>query len=374
MKALLLLTLIAFIPVFHAGFDYGYEFGYVETNGIQAIVNLYNISLQPGSPDISIQENVCLNLNGSNIFVQNVIQPTILTKNGYDTLWETSIFYNGSYHEYFYSNIVGHTFNITTIWTNSSDMLRIEFFISNTTLTLNKTCVLEGKFIGIVYSSYDTGTVIGGYGNGAIAGLAKGFNVSIKEYYRYDKNWYIPPVAYSGISSTGESATNGYAYFSHETVWITYGNAGTQELYNFSVVIVNNTLYTFPRNSLWLANGRFFVNSTALENVTIRPFYYFNYSFIPKKRILINFSNYTEVDCVNSKSFYLPYPEVVYFHKDGECIGEFIGATVTHNVTKIITSIIHKSSANLLNKIIKIGSISIFFIILIILLFRKKYI
>ncbi|AWR96023.1 hypothetical protein DFR85_12335 [Acidianus brierleyi] len=373
MKALLLLTLIVFIPVFHAGFNYGYEFGYVETNGIQAIVNLYNISLQLGSPDISIQENVCLNLNGSNIFVQNVIQPMMLTKNGYDTQWETSIYYNGSYYEYFYSSIVGRTFNITTIWTNTSNMLRIEFFISNTTLTLNKTCVLKGKFIGIVYSGYDTGTVIGGYGNGAVAGLAKGFNISIKEYYRYNKNWYVPPVAYSGIPSTGESATNGYAYFSNGKVWITYGNAGMQKLYNFSVVIVNNTLYTFPRGSLWLANGRFFVNSTALENVTIRPFYYFNYSFIPEKRILINFNNYTEVDCVNGKSFYLPYPEVVYFYKNGKCVGEFIGAIVIHNVTKITTSITHQSSVNLVYKAIRIGSIGILFVILIILLFRKKY-
>lgn len=372
-KALFLLTLIIFIPTVYAGYNYGYEFGYVETNGIQSIVSLYNISLEPGSPSISIQENVCLNLNGSNVFVQNVIQPVNLTRDGYDIQWETSIYYNGSYHIYSHSDITGYTFNITTIWTNSSNKLYVVFFISNTTLTLNETCILEGKFLGIIYSGYETGTVIGGYGNGAIAGLAKGFNISIKEYYRYNNNWYVPPVAYSGFSSTGESATNGYAYFNNGTVWVTYGNAGIQELYNFSVVIVNNTVYTFPRDSLWIANGRFFVNSTPLENVTIRPFYYFNYSFIPKKEILINFNNYTKIDCIKSKSFYLPYPEVVYFYENGSCVGKFIGAIITHNLTSITTSIVHVTYTNLVDKIVKIVSIGILFVALIFLLFRKRY-
>ncbi|AEE94586.1 conserved hypothetical protein [Acidianus hospitalis W1] len=377
MKVLFLLViLIIFIPTVYAGYDYGYEFGYVQTCGIQSIVSLYNISLEPGSPGISIQENVCLNINGSNVFVQNVIEPVMLTRYGYDVIWTTSVYYDGAYHMFCHSGIIGYTFNITTIWTNTSNALCIEFFISNTTLTLNKTCVIMGKFFGIIYSGYNAGTVIGGYGNSAVAELAKGFNVSIREYYRYNNNWYVPPVAYSGVWSTGESAINGYAYFSKGTVWITYGNAGIQELYNFSVVIVNNTVYTFPRGSLWIANGRFFVNFTPLENVTIRPFYYFNYSFIPKKEILISFDNYTEIDCVKSKSFYLPFPEVVYFYENGSCVGKFISTNITYIASMVQSSytksIAHTINVNKTDKI-AIVIIGILFITLIFLLFRKRY-
>jgi hypothetical protein len=374
MRSLILLFIILLLalPIFYANsYDYGYEFGYVEMNGIQSIINLYNISLEPGSPGISIQENVCLNLNGNNIFVQNVIQPTSLTRNGYNVDWETSVYYNGSYHEYIYTDIVGREFNLTTVWTNTSNELNVTFYMSNTTLTLNKTYSFPGKLIGVVYSGYTTGTVVAGYGNGAIAGLAKGFNVSIEEYYKYN-GWYVPPIAYSGLPSTGEKAVNGYAYYSHGKVWVVYGNAGVQELYNFSVVIVNDTVYTFPRDSLWLDNGKFFVNSTPLENATIRPFCYYNYSFVPEKKILLSFSNATEIDCVKSKSFYLPHPEVVYFYKDGKCIGEFIGAVTIKNTTTITTSII-RTTTNLISKSIKICSILILFVTLIFLLLRKRH-
>lgn len=56
--------------------NYGYEFGYVEMEGIQSIITMYNISLASGSPMISVQQNIYLNVNGESTFVQNVIQPT----------------------------------------------------------------------------------------------------------------------------------------------------------------------------------------------------------------------------------------------------------------------------------------------------------
>ncbi|WP_009991422.1 hypothetical protein [Saccharolobus solfataricus] len=323
---LFLFLFIILIPIVNAGYDYGYEFGYVNMNGIQAIVTLYNISLQPGSPPISIQQNVCLNLNGSEILVQNVIIPLILTAtNQYEINWVNSVFYNGSYHTFSYSFVVGNTFNLTTVWVNSSDKLVITFYLSNCSTSLNRTYVLYGNYIGVVYSGYDAGTVIVGFRNGATADFVKGFNVSIQEFYRYDNSWYVPPVAYSGYSNTGESATNGYAYFYDGKVWVIYGNASTQMLYNFSVIIVNNTIFTFPKGSLWLSDGNFFTDSIPLKgNLIISPFYYFNYSFSTKKQILLKFNNYTVVDGIKGKAFYLPSSENVYIRENGKCVMEFI--------------------------------------------------
>ncbi|WP_238699198.1 hypothetical protein [Saccharolobus sp. E5-1-F] len=325
---LLFLSMIL-VPTVYAGYDYGYEFGYVNMNGIQAIVTLYNISLQPGSPTISVQENLCLNLNGSNIFVQNVIIPSILTKAGYEVEYINSIFYNGTYHIFSYYYLVGRSFNLTTVWFNTSDKLLITFYISNGSVSLNKTWVLYGNYLGIVYSGYDAGTVVVGYGNGATAYLGKGFNVSISEFYRYNNGWYVPPIAYSGYPITGESALNGYAYYYNGEVWVTYGNASDQMLYNFSVIIVNNTIFTFPKGSLWLANGRFFTNSIPFkEDLIISPFYYFNHSFIAKKQLLLKFNNYTEIDGIKGKTFFLPTSENVYIKENGKCIAMFLNQSI----------------------------------------------
>ncbi|BDC17481.1 hypothetical protein [Acidianus sp. HS-5] len=325
---LFLFLSLALIP---QGYSYGYEFGYVETNGIQAIVSLYNLSVN-SLYWVSIQQNVCLNFNGTSIFVQNVIQPYLHLRHGYEIAWQTSLYYDGSYHIHTFTYLEGTTFNITTAWSNTSCKLIIDFYISNGSVTENYTCVLVGKFIDVIYNGYSTGTVVVGYACGETAYLGKGFNVSIEEFYKYDGRWYVPPIAYSGYPNTGESAFCGCTYYYDGKAWVVYGHGGVKQLYNFSVVIVNNTVYTFPRGSLWLVNGKPFVNCTKCFGV-INPFSYFNYSFFPKKEILLCFHNCTEVDGVKGRVFYLPFPEEVYLNEDGKCVSLFVNKNITANLS-----------------------------------------
>ncbi|MCY0860618.1 MAG: hypothetical protein OWQ54_09335 [Sulfolobaceae archaeon] len=308
--------------------NYGYEFGYVKMNGIMSIITMYNLSVAISSPMISIQQNICLNVNGENVFVQNVIQPLTVNK----SIWITSVYYNGYYNTTSFSYLIGSEINLTTIWTPEGNTTIITFYASNGTLTFDKTYTLKGRFIGVIYDGYIIGTVVGGYGNGATAYLAKGFNISIVSFYEYNGSWYVPPVAYSGYPNTGENAFNGTAYYYDGKVWVVYGNSsGPQLLYNFSVVVVNNTVYTFPPNSLWvLNNGResFFVNKTSFENgAELSPFMIINHTFVLEKKIELVFPQPVEIDGVRSKVFYLPSPEAVYIDEGGKLVAEYINSS-----------------------------------------------
>ncbi|AOL17263.1 hypothetical protein BFU36_11720 [Sulfolobus sp. A20] len=317
--------------------NYGYEFGYVRMNGIQSIIKMYNLSVTSGSPSISIQQNINLNINGEDTFVQNVVQPLTINK----SMWTTSIYYNGHFTVSFFSYLIGSEINLTTIWAPKGNITTITFYASNGTSTFNKSYVLEGKFMDIIYDGYTIGTVVGGYGNGETAYLAKGFNISIATFYEYNGSWYVPPVVYSGFPNTGEQAFNGKAYFYDGKVWVVYGNvSGPQLLYNFSVVIVNNTVYTFPPNSLWVLNNqRFFENQTSFEiGDKLSPFMTINYTFILEKKIELTFPQPVEIDGVKSKVFYLPCPETVYIDEGGKLIAEYVNSSINFSSLSYTTS------------------------------------
>ncbi|WP_062421915.1 hypothetical protein [Sulfolobus acidocaldarius] len=315
--------------------NYGYEFGYVEMEGIQSIITMYNISLASGSPMISVQQNIYLNVNGESTFVQNVIQP--LTNN--ESIWTTSVYYNGHYDVSRLSYLMGNEINLTTIWTPEGNNTVITFYASDGTSTFEKTYILEGKFLDIIYDGYTIGTVVAGYGNGEISYLAKGFNISIVSLYKYNGSWYVPPVAYSGWVNTGERAYNGTAYYYNGRVWVVYGNVTSpQLLYNFSVVIVNNTVYTFPPDSLWVSNGEhFFENQTPFDSGDrVSPFMTINYTFALEKKIELSFPQPVEIDGVRSKVFYLPSPETVYIDEGGRLVAEYVNSSI--NFTSINSS------------------------------------
>jgi len=388
--AILLITSLS-APLLQVGlisnsYDYGYEFGYVDADGVEALITFYNTSLAHVSPYFSVQENVCLNL-GASVFVQNVItcsytveQYPVLSVNKTFT-WETSIF-DGEYHITSHP-VEGNRFNLTTTWTNTSNGTLITFYESNFTESNKVTCLVPLHFLSVIYPGYYAGTVVAGYGNSVTAYLGEGFNVSIQQFYRYQHQWFVPPVAFSGYPNTGESAFNGSAHFYDGKVWVTWGNEGIQELYNYSVVIVNDSVYTFPQGSLWFQNGKPFVNSTD-DYGEIAPFFYFNHSFSPQKRIQLSFSTPTVIDGVKGETFYLPFPEYVYERENGSCIPLYISSNVTFQENQSSSSFSKGNSSTNPSaivtqgtnglKLIKFSILIAFFIfnVIAILLLRKK--
>ncbi|WP_149564607.1 hypothetical protein [Sulfuracidifex tepidarius] len=344
--------------------DYGYEFGYVYMNGIQSIINVYNCSVSPGSPPISIQENTCLNADGTYLFVQNVVYYYLG-----ETCWETSIEENGNYVTS-YQRVEGNTFNLTTTWDNESGKLEITFMFSNFTWSSKVTRVVDVPLTSVVYVGRNAGTVIGGYGNSLTSTLGKGFNVSIREYFEWNGKWYVPPVAFSGYQITGESAENGSATFYDGKVWVTHGDAGVQELYNYSVVVVNGTFFTFPPGSLWYADGIPFVNSTSLGSVA--PFCFFNHSFSGRE-IRVVFSAPVMIDGVVSRVFYLPSPETVYLRNGTKCEPMYFSSNVTvnpiSNASSSSSTRVSKASVDESNVSVKGGGISLPVKVLIFILF-----
>ncbi|MCI2414200.1 MAG: hypothetical protein MPF33_02935 [Candidatus Aramenus sp.] len=326
MKALFLLTLLALLPPIALAFsstNYGYEFGYVPLNGLQSLVEVYNLSLAPGSPDISVQQNVCINVGGQGVFVQNVLHP--LPGEG---CWETSVYYNGEYNYTGFSPVKGSWFNLTTVWYAKGDDTVVEFYFSNGTVKEERTYVLQGEYLGVVYDGYTIGTVVAGYGNGAIAYLAKGFNVSIESFYLLNGSWYVPPLAWSGWENTGESAVGGKAYYYDGRVWVVYGNSTSpQLLYNVSAVIVNNTVHVFPRGSLWEVDGKYLTNETEfVEGEVLKPLGT-NYSFVAEKEIVLEFPEQVAVDGVKGDVFYLPSPETVYVREGDKCVAVYVNSS-----------------------------------------------
>ncbi|WOE49771.1 hypothetical protein RQ359_001252 [Sulfuracidifex metallicus DSM 6482 = JCM 9184] len=389
---LLILTPLTYVSllqgeVMSSSYDYGYEFGYVHADGVEALITFYNTSLAYVSPYFSVQENVCLNL-GVPAFVQNVISCsyTIEQYPNYSVnktfTWETSIFFDGEYHITSHQ-VEGNRFNLTTTWINTNNGTLITFCESNFTDSNKVTCLVPLHFLAIIYPGYYAGTVISGYGNSATAYLGKGFNVSIQQFYRYHGEWFVPPVAFSGYPNTGESAVNGSAHFYDGKVWVTWGNEGIQELYNYSVVIVNDSVYTFPQNSLWFQNGKPFINNTN-DCGEIAPFFYFNHSFSPQKRIQLRFARPTVVDGVKGETFYLPFPEYVYERENGSCIPLYVSSNMTFqscqssflnkatSSTSSSTSLTQESNGLKLIKFSILIAFFIFNIVAIVLLKRKK--
>ncbi len=320
---------------FSSGYDYGYEFGYVNASGVQSVVHLYNVNVVMGSPGISIQENVCLNV-GYNVFVQNVIRPEELLRGTYSVQWQTSVFC-GIYKTY-NLDVQGNVFNLTITWNAGSGGVYVNFYLSNMTHTWRYTQVIPGKSLSVLYDGYTTGTVVVGYGNGDVADLGKGFNVSIRQYYLYDGKWYVPPVAFSGLPSTGESAHYGDAYAEDGEVWVTFGNEGVQRLYNYSVVIVNNTVFTFPEGSLWREGETYFVNCTELSDSPVSPVCYHGNPMVFRKAITLRTEGIAEVDGVKGDLFYLPFPEDVYVREGEECVQLWVNGSVTLTLGQVNSS------------------------------------
>ncbi|QKR00827.1 hypothetical protein GWK48_10925 [Metallosphaera tengchongensis] len=325
MRSLLpLLLLFLLLPLPSSSFsptNYGYEFGYVPMGGIQTVVVLYNISLALGSPDMSVQQNVCLNVGGQEVFVQNVLEPLSLTESG----WQTSVYFNGAYNET-NSNLQGHVFNLTTTWYQQGNFTVIKFYLSNGTFKGERTYLLPGKLLDVVFSGYTTGTVVGGFGNGITAYLGEGFNVSMESFYLFNGTWYVPPIAWSGWVNTGEKAVGGSAYYYDGKVWVVFGNSTSpQLLYNVSVVVVGNQVYTFPKDSLWEAGGKYFVNSTDyVEGEVLRPVGT-NYSFTLEKKYQVECS--CVMDGVKGNAFYLPSPETVYVREGDRCVALYVNSS-----------------------------------------------
>ncbi|EWG06608.1 MAG: hypothetical protein ASUL_08569 [Candidatus Aramenus sulfurataquae] len=329
MKALFLLVLLGLLPTLAlASTDYGYEFGYVPLNGVQSLVEVYNLSLAPGSPDVSVQQNVCINVGGQEVFVQNVLHP--LPGEG---CWETSIYYNGEYNYTVFWPVKGSWFNLTTVWYGRGNETVVDFYFSNGTFQEEKTYVLQGGYIGVVYDGYTIGTVVAGYANSEVAFLAEGFNVSIESFYLLNGSWYVPPVAWSGWQNTGESVVGGEAYYYDGRVWVVYGNSSSpQLLYNASVVIVNNTVYVFPMGSLWEVNGKYFTNETEFAKGEVLKPLGTNYSFVAEKEIELKFPEQVVVDGVKGEVFYLPSPETVYVREGDKCVPVYVNSNVTYSL------------------------------------------
>ncbi|MEW9492032.1 MAG: hypothetical protein TQ35_0007530 [Candidatus Aramenus sulfurataquae] len=111
-----------------------------------------------------------------------------------------------------------------------------------------------------------------------------------------------------------------------------YGNSSSpQLLYNASVVIVNNTVYVFPRGSLWEVNGKYFTNETEfVEGEALKPLGT-NYSFVAEKEIELKFPEQVVVDGVKGEVFYLPSPETVYVREGDKCVPVYVNSNVTYS-------------------------------------------
>ena len=309
--------------------DYGYEFPIMQISGINSTITYYCVNVTSQIP--SAQQNVCLSINNTQVFVQNV-----LWYYGSRTYpeWGISLYYNGSYHTYDIQPVMtGESYTLTTLWHYNGSGVEITFYMSNGTKVLNVSRYLPGVYRGLAISC--PGTVIVGYGDSSIAYFAPGFNVSVSTTIEVGGKWYVPPAIFSGLPNTGESAVHGRAYLgTGNRVFVVY-NETREGLYEPqvlalpSVIITGNKVVVFPFNSLWVIrypNGTssYFVNETQyVSGAEVCP--YGNIS-LPFQDRLPNVTHFmleklyyviSNVPIYGSKSFYVPQEEYVFALVDG---------------------------------------------------------
>ncbi|BAB65989.1 hypothetical protein [Sulfurisphaera tokodaii] len=302
------------------GSDYGYEFPQMPITGVNSTVIYYNISVSGSSP--STQQNTCILINKTQVFVQNVLWYYGKYEN---PEWGIEIWYHGSLQIAFYMTptITGNKYTLITLWNYNKSGVLITFYLSNGTETFNETYYIPGKYNGLFNIQ---GTVIVGYGNGATAYLAPGFNVSISTTVEIHGKWYTPPVIFSGLPNTGENAVCGRAYLStNNRVFVVYNNTNGKQIFELqflalpSVIIFGDEAIVFPFDSLWeikYPNGSvsFFVNETKyVEGAIVCPYGITNLPYqsnIPnvthfklEKKYHVVYDNY---------SFWVPQKEYVF--------------------------------------------------------------
>ncbi|BCU66787.1 hypothetical protein HS7_02240 [Sulfolobales archaeon HS-7] len=330
--------------------DYGYEFPVMQINGINSTITYYNISTTSQIP--SVQQNVCLSINDSPIFVQNVLW---YYGEDFHPGWGISIFYDGSYHIVSTElEMTGNTYVLTMVWQNNGSGVVIDFCLSNITWKDDISKYVPGVYGGVVGTN--SGTVVVGYGNGSTAYFAPGFNVSISSEIKVNDKWYVPPAIFSGFPNTGESAVYGRAYLApRNTVFVVYNNTRNmlyepQILALPSLIISGNKVLVFPFNSLWVIkypNGTssIFVNQTEyVEGAEVYP--YGNFS-LPYDNLLPNVTQFklqklyhvvSEVRIYGSNNFWVPQEEYVFTLINGSYEPILINGSTSKNITTTTSS------------------------------------
>jgi hypothetical protein len=347
-SALLLLPLLLLLyPPLHAVLigptDYGYEFFQYQLCGITARITFYCLNYTGKIP--SIQQNFCIGLNASQIFVQNVMR---YIGKCFNPVWETSLYYNGSYHIFMMTpDLTGNTYNLTTLIYNGTGYVKIVFLISNYTNTFKHCVTLKGIYRGIVGSL--EGTVIAGYGCGETVTLEKGTKLEISSLYLYKGKWYVPAIILGNAPDTGEAAYCGkVCLLPCNTVLVTYNDSHGEYCIDYlalpSVIIFNNTVKVFPYNSLWeieYPNGstRYFVNCTTfVEGSRVCPVDVVgNYTFLLNKTYLVK----SCIPIYGEKEFYIPKAEYLFYVENGSYHKIFVNGSETilfHNSSSYNTT------------------------------------
>ncbi|MDT7901785.1 MAG: hypothetical protein RRE78_07835 [Acidianus sp.] len=344
---LLLLLLLLLYPPLHAVLigptDYGYEFFQYQLFGITARITFYCLNYTGKIP--SIQQNFCIVLNACQIFVQNVMW---YIGKCFNPVWETSLYYNWSYHRFIMTpDLTGNTYNLTTLIYNGTGYVKIVFLISNCTNTFKHCVTLKGVYRGIVGSL--EGTVIAGYGCGETVTLEKGTKLEISSLYLYKGKWYVPAIILGNGQNTAEAAYCGkVCLLPCNTVLVTYNDSHGEYCIDYlalpSVIIFNNTVKVFPYNSLWeieYPNGstRYFVNCTTfVEGSRVCPVDVVgNYTFLLNKTYLVK----SCIPIYGEKEFYIPKAEYLFYVENGSYHKIFVNGSETilfHNSSSYNTT------------------------------------